>query len=221
MATAQTPTLISDYSQAYTSLQAGKRELIQCGADAMQLNRFVVDAADSTAEADPKSVLQAIDLNKVVHGDSQAEREQYCHTLLNKLIGLQEEVVLLQKSARESGISAGLLTIVGQAATQSPGDNGASVLRQLSDLVEETDEGSTDKTIAKQEVEDTSKVHHTAAPANVSPDEAAANDHETSELDDPAEPLGLLRVVREHWAALVIDASVCAIATGIAISLII
>ena len=119
MASSESPTLIDEYSQTFTTLHVGKRELIGWGADAVTLNRFIVDAAGETGQTDPKTVLQSIDISKVPHGDSDVARAQYCETALKKLISLQEEVTVLQKSAREKGISGGLLTIIGQAANQS------------------------------------------------------------------------------------------------------
>ena len=210
MASSQSPTLIEEYSQTFTSLQAGKKELIQWGADPVALNRFIVDAADETGESDTKTVLQSIDISQVPHGDSKAERTRYCDTALKQLISLQEEVSVLQKSAREKGISGGLLTIIGQAANQSPGDNGASVLRQLSELVG----GGSDKE------GDPSQIPTQPAPQKTPEAEIAMADFEEH---DPQSATGLQRVVKtvqEHWKPLVIDVSVCTIASGIAISLI-
>jgi len=144
------------------------------------LNRYIVDAAANTGELDPASVLQMIDVNKVTHGDSYDERTAYCETALKKLVSLQEEVSVLQKSAREKGISGGLLTIIGQAASQSPEDNGASVLRQLTDLVQVDESGN----------------------------DASGNKNASDASDSQSE-----KQLESH-------ASVCAIAAGIAISLI-
>ena len=143
MAAPQSSTLIQEYSEAFTSLQAGKTELVQWGAGAVQLNRFVVDAANSTGAVDPDAVIHSIDYSRVTHDGNAEEQLGYCRAAVKRLIALQEEVTVLKKSAGEFGISAGLLTIIGQAANQSPDDNGASVLRQLSDLV--NDDVSTDK----------------------------------------------------------------------------
>ena len=206
MASSESPNLIEEYSQTFTSLQAGKKELIQWGADALVLNRFIVDAAGETGESDAKSVLQTIDISQVPHGDSEAARTEYCNTALKKLISLQEEVSVLQKSAREKGISGGLLAIIGQAANQSPDDNGASVLRQLSHLVS-NDSESTAET-SKETVTDDS------------PGETAADDIERHDSEPTTRLQRAGQTVREHWKALVVDVSVCTIAACIAIGLI-
>ena len=217
MAPSASPTLIDEYSQTFTSLQAGKKELIQWGADAVALNRFIVDAATESGQSDTNTVLQSIDISRVPHGDTPAARTEYCDTALKKLISLQEQVTVLQKSAREKGISGGLLTIIGQAANQSPDDNGASVLRQLSELVGPESDNATQNSneISTQPVPVT----------GVTPEDSDAND--IGELDAestvPEPSVGIQRVVqtmRDHWKPLVIDVSVCAIASGIAISLV-
>ena len=219
MASSESPTLIEEYSQTFTSLQAGKRELIGWGAEAVVLNRFIIDAAGKTGEADTKSVLQSIDINQVPHGDSEVARTEYCDTALKKLISLHEEVLVLQKSAREKGISGGLLTIIGQAANQSPADNGASVLQQLSQLVGNDPDSAPDN--APDSAVQTSNITATdISVTETSPDESAAND---IDQPDPELTTGLRSVadtVREQWKPLVIDVSVCTIAACIAISLI-
>ena len=65
MASSESPTLIEEYSQTFTSLQAGKKELIRWGVEAVVLNRFIVDSAGKTGEPDTKSLLQSIDINQV------------------------------------------------------------------------------------------------------------------------------------------------------------
>lgn len=212
---AESPSILEEYSQSFTRLQAGKRELIKYGADAVRLNRFIIDTAGATGQADTAPVLQGIDVNKVTQGNTDAERRDYCETALKKLVALQEEVVVLQKSAREAGISGGLLTIVGQAACQSPEDNGASVLRQLSELVfgQESE---------KQESESSDQTASTMSLSCVatSVEEHAANDIEQPEQVQVTGFQQLVYTLANHWRSLVVDASVCAIAAGIAISLI-
>jgi len=136
MPSPQKSSLITEYSSAFTSLQAGKRHLIQCGADA--------------------------------EGDTEEQRAAYCDNALKQLIALQEEVAMLQKSARESGISGGLLTIVGQAASQSPDDNGASVLRQLGELVDSEQHTDDHKEVVDPESAGTSSIsaHAVAGPSS-------------------------------------------------------
>jgi len=211
MASSESPNLIEEYSQTFTSLQAGKKELIHWGVEAVVLNRFIVDAAGKTGEPDTKSVLQSIDINQVPHGESEAARTAYCDTALKKLISLHEEVLVLQKSAREKGISGGLLTIIGQAANQSPDDNGASVLKQLSHLVGNDTDSEAEKSVVQ--------------PTDVSVTETSSVEIAATDIgqQDPEPATGLQHVVgtiREHWKLLVIDVSVCTIAAGIAISLI-
>ena len=220
MASSESPNIIEEYSQTFTSLQSGKKELIKWGADAVILNRFIVDSAGETGESDTQTVLQSIDISQVTHGDTEAARTEYCNAALKKLISLHEQVVVLQKSAREKGISGGLLTIIGQAANQSPDDNGASVLRQLSQLVSSDSDNT-----AEKPVEMTADAVPRTQP-EVQPEvqiekqigEPVANDIEPQETTS-----GLQRVfviAREHWKPLVIDVSVCTVAAGIAISLI-
>jgi len=207
---AESPSILEGYSQSFTSLQAGKRELVQYGADAVSLNRFIIDAAGATGQADTRPVLQRIDIDKVPHGDNDAERRDYCEVALKKLVALQEEVTVLQKSAREAGMSGGLLTIIGQAACQSPEDNGASVLRQLSELVN------------GQEPETSDHAASLVSPSHVatSVDVCAANDIDQVDHVQTTGLQNLLHTMAKHWKSLVVDASVCVIATGIAISLI-
>jgi len=227
MPSPQNSSLINEYSTAYTSLQSGKRQLIQWGADAVLLNRYIVDAAGSTGKSDPAPVLQSINLTKVTEGESEQHCVTYCENALKQLVALQEEVVVLQKTARESGISAGLLTIVGQAASQSPDDNGASVLRQLGELVDAEQNGTNDEiTVSEPAKEQASTVQlaETATPEDLSEkielDGAVANDFDTLDYErlTPLQQLGV--TIREHWRPLLMDAGVCVVATGIAISLV-
>ncbi len=206
---AEKPSLIEEYSQTFTSLLAGKRELIQYGAEALVLNRFIVDAAEATGDIDSAPVLQAIDIAKVPHGDTDSERHAYCEATLKKLVSLQEEVVVLQKSAREMGISGGLLTIIGQAASQSPEDNGASVLRQLGDLVLGSEPDDSQKPAPSPVSSD-----------EISLDEIAANDIDRHDQERMTDLQLLIQTLLSHWKSLVVDASVCAVAAGIALSLI-
>ena len=227
MPSPQNSSLINEYSAAYMSLQSGKRQLIQWGADAVLLNRYIVDAAGSTGKSDPAPVLQSINLIKVTEGDTEQQSLSYCDNALKQLVALQEEVVVLQKSARESGISAGLLTIVGQAASQSPDDNGASVLRQLGELVGSEQSDSNNEIAVSEPAEDqagTVQLAENATPEDLSDrielDGAVANDIDTIDYErlTPLQQLGV--TIREHWRPLLMDASVCVVATGIAISLV-
>lgn len=207
MALPESPSIIEEYSQTFTSLTAGKRELIQWGANAVMLNRYIVDSAGDTGDSDPTLILQSIDISRVTHGETEQECFAYCESALKKLIALQEEVFVLQKTAREKGISGGLLTIIGQAANQSPEDNGASVLRQLSDLVTGEE--------AKNDADDT-----VSSATRISLDESAANDTDRLDLDRMTTFQMIAHTLSDHWKALAMDAFVCAIAAGIAISLI-
>jgi len=208
MALPESPSLIHEYSQIFTDLQNGKRTLIKWGVDAVLLNRYIVDAAESTGETDSESVIRTIDLTKVTSGDSEQQRLEHCQQQLSTLVTLQEQVKVLQKSAGEMGISGGLLTIVGQAAVQSPHDNGSSVLRQLGELV--GDESSGGKEVSQEG----SMVGTEAAPEEAAIHKMAANDA----VD--VEPGGYRRVLSDHWASFLFDAGVCAVATSIALSLI-
>ncbi len=209
------PTIIEQYSQAFTSLQSGKRELIQWGAEAVVLNRYIIDEAEDTGQSDPAPVLQAIDISKVTQGSTPSERAAYCETSLKGLVSLQEEICVLQKSAREKGISGGLLTIIGQAASQSPDDNGASVLRQLTDLVQ-GDNSATPTPMESSPVASNSSVALDAESLDVN----AANDIDRHDIDRMTSLQLLAHTLMIHWKPLVVDASVCAVAAGIAISLI-
>lgn len=214
---AQNTSLIHDYSQAFTRLQAGKKELIQSGVDAVRLNRFIVDAADTTAEIDPEPILSSVDLERVATEGNFEERRTYCRTALDALVALQKEVAVLQKSATEKGVSAGLLTIIGQAANQSPADNGASVLRQLSELVSDDSPGSTDQT---------STVAKANAAANESiesaePDQAGEEFAPSDDRDSDQSGLtSVTSVIAEQWQPILVDVLVCTIATCLAIGLV-
>jgi len=211
---AQNTSLIQEYSQAFTRLQAGKKELIQSGVDAVRLNRFIVDAADTSADIDPEPILASVDLERVLKEGNHDERHTYCRTTLDALVSLQKEVFVLQKSATEKGVSAGLLTIIGQAANQSPADNGASVLRQLSELVSDDSPGSTDQT---------STVAKANAAANESiesaePDQAGEEFAPSDDRD--SDQSGLTSVIAEQWQPILVDVLVCTIATCLAIGLV-
>ncbi len=222
MASLQNSSLIQDYSQAFTTLQAGKREMIQWGAEPVVLNRYVVDAAGSTSECDPQPVLQGIDPGKVAQAEGEQESLDHCKQALKRLVSLQEEVVVLQKTARESGISAGLLTIIGQAASQSPGDNGASVLRQLSELVADDDADTTSPSGSADESganEKTSGKPDAEAP-DIVLDEVAANDIDRLDFERLTGLQKITQVMGEQWQPLLVDAGACMVAACIAISLI-
>lgn len=212
------PSIIEQYSQAFTRLQTGKRELIQWGAEAVQLNRFIVDEAENTGQSDPAPVLHGIDLSKVTFGETESDRMAYCETSLNDLVSLQENLFVLQKTAREKGISGGLLTIIGQAASQSPEDNGASVLRQLTDLVQGDDH--TNVQSSSPAMTDTPEPVNAATLDTATLEINAANDIDRHDGDRMTGLQVLSHTVLNHWKPLVLDATVCAIATCIAISLI-
>jgi len=134
--------------------------------------------------------------------------------------------LVLQKSAKESGIGAGLLTIVGQAATQSPNDNGASVLRQLGELVGEDQSSDVEN---KPAVNATSSMLATDVAVTPVPEDisdnidlqgAVANDIDTFDFERLTPLQQLTATMREHWRPLMIDASVCVVATCIAITLV-
>ena len=235
MASPQSSTLIQDFSEAFTSLHSGKRELIQWGANAVQLNRFVVDAAGTTGTLDPDAVLHSIDYSLVTHGDSSEEKLTYCRTALNRLIALQEEIVVLRKTAGEFGVSAGLLTIIGQAANQSPDGDGASVLKQLSELLEdEPRDGDTEKPpVSKSQVEKSEEENNPAGKSvaiepvkknqltdDIPLNEEAANDVETHDFERLTTLQKLALHVTEQWQPLLIDVCVCAVASGVAIRLV-
>jgi len=208
---AQNTSLIQEYSQAFTRLQAGKKELIKSGVDAVRLNRFIVDAADTSAEIDPEPILSSVDLERVSKEGDYDVRRTHCRTTLDALVALQKEVVVLQKSATEKGVSAGLLTIIGQAANQSPADNGASVLRQLSELVSD------------DEPESASVETNTAANESTAAPEANTSINDSG--DEVPENLAavqssFLSAIAQHWQPILFDMLVCTVATCLAISLV-
>lgn len=216
MPAAQSPTLIHQYSSVYTRLQAGKRELIGFGIDRVMVNRYILDSADSTSQTDPEPVLATIDLEKVTEGDNYEQKKNYCQQLLASLIGMQEEVNTLQKVAREKGVGAGLLAIVGQASVQSPKDYGASVIRQLDQLLNGI-EGSTDKTDVTKIPSGETLVSDTVDVLN---EDAAANDPATLDF----ERLSVLQKIKatffEHKSAIMMDVLVCFLASCLAIKLV-
>jgi len=226
MSSPQNSSLINEYSSVFTTLQAGKKQLIQWGAESVPLNRYIVDAAGSTAVCDPGAVIQTIDLAKVSEGETETQRSEYCVGALKRLVALQEEALVLQKSAKESGISAGLLTIVGQAATQSPNDNGASVLRQLGELVDE-DQNAVDESIPVVNATGAKPAADIAVTPvledlsdSIDLQGSVANDTDTFDFERLTPLQQLTATMRAHWQALLVDASVCIVAIGLAISLV-
>ncbi len=216
MPAAQSSSLIQDYSVVYTQLQRGKRELIEFGADRVLVNRYVIDAAESTNPVDPEPVLDTVSLEKVLEGDTAAERRQYCKHVLGELVGMQEEVNTLQKVAREKGISAGILTIVGQASVHSPEDNGASVIYQLNELMNPS-EGE----VAKESVTSTASTQKEITTDGVHSDLlAAANDAQSTDLKRLTPFQKIIATMAEHKTALITDMVVCFFASCFAISLV-
>lgn len=216
MPAAQSPTLIHQYSAVYTRLQEGKRELIGFGIDRVLLNRYVLDSADSTNQNEPDPVLATIDLEKVTEGGNNDEKKSYCRELVASLIGLQEEVNTLQKVAREKGVGAGLLAIVGQASVQSPKDHGASVIRQLDQLlngIETPTDTAEDKKVpaGKTSVSDT---------VNVLTGDAAANDPATLDFERLSSLQKIVATLFEHKSAIIVDVVVCLFASCLAIKLV-
>ncbi len=211
MSAAQSQSLIHDYSMVFTTLQVGKRALIELGADRVLMNRFIVDAADSTGSMDDSDVLATINLEKVPVEGSEQERRLYCQSELARLVELQEEINTLQLVAREKGISAGVLTIIGQAANQSPDDYGASVIKQLNHLLNDGDESGavTDSAVASM------------TPASpVTTQEHAANDAATRDFHRLSSLQQLGVAMRTHWRPLLVDATVCILASFFAINLV-
>lgn len=215
MPAAQSPTLIHEYSTVYTRLQQGKRELIGFGADRVLVNRYVLDSADSTNPCDPEPVLGSIAIDKVTEGDSAEERMLYCRHTLAGLVGMQEEVNTLQKVAREKGISAGLLTIVGQASVHSPEDNGASVIYQLNQLLNPSidDTGPSNQSVTPAE-------NTVAIGSADSAIDHAANDALSMDFERLTTLQKITTTVLEHKTALIIDVVVCFFASCLAISLV-
>lgn len=224
MPAAQSPSLIHEYSTVFTRLQQGKRELIEFGADRVLVNRYIVDAAESTNPTDPEPVLDTVSIDKVTQGDSAAERMHYCRQALAELVELQEEVNTLQKVAREKGISAGLLTIVGQASVQSPEDNGASVIHQLNQLLNETEkdtpEASTLNTVDSSKITEKSIVISDSESLVENATEHAANDSQTLDFERLTTLQKIIVTMREHKSALIVDVVVCFFASCLAINLV-
>ena len=216
MSAAQSPTILQEYSTVYTLLQQGKRELIAFGVERVLLNRFVLDSADSTTTIDPEPVLATINPAKVTIGETSDERIQYCRSQLSELVSMQEEVNTLQKVAREKGISAGLLTIVGQASVQSPDDNGASVIRQLNQLLNDPEESAT-KTPSGSRDSDLSTV---TVAQDASVPQEAANDANTLNYDRLTTLQKITVTLLEHKRALMVDMVVCLFASCLAIKLV-
>lgn len=218
MPAAQSPSLIQEYSTVYTQLQQGKRELIGFGADRVLVNRYVLDAAESTNPSDPEPVLGSVSIDKVTEGDSTAERMQYCRQTLAGLVGMQEEVNTLQKVAREKGISAGLLTIVGQASVHSPEDNGASVISQLNQLLNPSDGDAEASTQAGTLA--VSKDNTVAISAADTTIDSAANDALSVDIEHLTTLQKISTTLIEHKTALIVDVVVCFFASCLAISLV-
>lgn len=219
MSAAQSPTLLHEYSTVYTHLQQGKRELIAYGVERVLLNRFVLDSADSTTAIDPEPVMATINPAKVTIGETNGERLQYCRAQLDELVGMQEEVNTLQKVAREKGISAGLLTIVGQASVQSPDDHGASVIRQLNQLLNDPD-GDKAKTAGTTRPAVESDIATVSLAKDSAAAQEAANDANTLDFERMTTLQKITATMFEHKQALMVDVAVCLFASCLAIKLV-
>lgn len=209
MAAAQCPSLIQDYTSLVTSLHDGKLTLIGCGIDKVGLNRYIIDAAVTTGQLDPQSLLDTIDLERVEYEGTHQQKRTHCADLLTELVKMQEEITTLQKVARESGISGGLLSVVGQAARQSPDDHGASVIRQLHLLLNDAEDGDS-----------VSAAPTNAANTSAVPDTFAANDAATGDLDRLSSMQKLTQLIRHNWKPLLIDGAVCLVMSCLAINLV-
>ncbi len=207
MAAAQCPSLIQDYTTLVTSLQNGKVSLIDCGIDRVMLNRYIVDAATTTDHLDHDFLLDTINLDKVEYGGNNEDKRKHCGETLAELVKLQEEITTLQKVARENGISGGLLTVVGQAARQSPDDHGASVIRQLHLLM---NDDAADSSVVPSQATSTESV----------PDTFAANDAASGEFERLSSLQQLVVLMRENWKPLAIDSAICLVMTCLAINLV-
>lgn len=207
MPAARSPSLIHDYSTLVTSLHDGKRALIDCGVDRVQLNRYVVDAAATTGQLDSSPILDSIDPAKVSQGDDLPAKREYCRQTLAQLVEIQEEITTLQKVARENGISTGLLNIVGQAANQSPDDHGASVIRQLHHLLNDDDSADT-------------SLPSSSTSVNSVPDSFAANDSIDNQFERLSSLQKITALLREHWKPLLLDGVVCLLMSCVAINLV-
>lgn len=211
MSSAQGQSLIHEYTMVFTSLHVGKRALIEFGADRVLLNRFIVDAASTTGSADDADVLASISLEKVPGDGSEQERLLFCQSELTQLVEMQEEINTLQKVAREKGISPGVLTIIGQAANQSPDDHGASVIKHLNHLLNDNDETGA-VALAPQAA--------STEPVLVQTPESAANDAASEDFERLSSLQQLGATMREHWKPLLVDATVCILASFFAINLV-
>lgn len=203
MAEAQSLPLISQYSDVFTRLHEGRLECVSYGMNRVVLNRFILDAAESTATPDDNELISMVDPDKV-DGDGSVEQKRLrCSEKLMELVALQEEVNTLQKAAREKGLSGGLLTIVGQASIQSPDDHGASVIHQLSALM-----GGTEKA-------------NRSGPGNdVDSIIAAANDDQEPLTESDSRLNQMTALLRDNWQPLSVDIMVCLVASVFAISLV-
>lgn len=203
MAEAQSLPLISQYSDVFTRLHEGRLECVSYGMNRVVLNRFILDAAESTATPDDNELISMVDPDKV-DGDGSVEQKRLrCSEKLMELVALQEEVNTLQKAAREKGLSGGLLTIVGQASIQSPDDHGASVIHQLSALM-----GGTEKA-------------NRSGPGNdVDSIIAAANDDQEPLAESDSRLNQMTALLCDNWQPLSVDIMVCLVASVFAISLV-
>ena len=205
MAEAHSLPLLSQYSDVFTRLHEGRLQCARYGIDKVALNRFIIDSAESTATGDPSGLISMVDPDKVEGDDNVEEKLARCEREVLELVALQEEVNTLQKVAREKGISGGLLRIVGQASIQSPSDNGASVIHQLSALM-----GG-----------DTITANAAPAPGNeVTESVAAANDEEESAEHDTGEFTRWQQMLKDNWQTIGIDVLVCLAASLFAVRLV-
>ncbi len=211
MAEAQSLPLLSQYSDVFTRLHDGKKTCFDYGIDRVALNRFIIDASINTSQPDMTPLLSMVDLEKVPDGDTQSEKKQFCENKLKELVALQEEVNTLQKVAREKGIAGGLLTIVGQASIQSPSDHGASVIHQLSALMDNGDAKPQPATVDGNALKTDTDVAL----------QDAANDSHEEALSPPAGGLqGVMAMAKANWQPLSVDVLFCLIASFFAISLV-
>ena len=213
MAEAQSLPLLSQYSDVFTRLHDGKKTCFDYGIERVALNRFIIDAANDTSQPDMLPLLSMVDVEKVPEGDTRSDKEKICKDKLLELVALQEEVNTLQKVAREKGIAGGLLTIVGQAAIQSPSDHGASVIHQLSALM---DDG---KSTPQAAIVDGVPVEAGSPKAEVAL-RPAANDAQENQLPPAGGITSILAMARQHWQPLSVDVLFCLIASFFAISLV-
>ncbi len=211
MAQAQSLPLLSQYSDVFTRLHAGRHACAHYGMNRVVLNRFIVDSAESTTPQDPNELISMVDPDKIEGDGTPEQKLEQCKTELLELVALQEEVNTLQKVAREKGIAGGLLNIVGQASIQSPADHGASVIHQLSVLM-----GGTVK----------SEPGEQATPASIEESEVvdAAND-DMDKLALPAESLpgklnAMVVLLNDNWQMIAVDVAVCFAASIFAIGLV-